>query len=772
MACRPFLPSPGFRRLTSRVSVHEGPPFWSWVGPVTRVPRFLPGFAGHLFSGLPRTPSLLEKGVCQYVLSLCRSQLRRASRARASRAFPTYLAASSSTPGVEMGGKTTPRDGRQLYIIFSTGNNTRFCFAPRAERFLHRCKHDSFYTNKTTAKGVDHPCYKCAQCVRNRLYDPEKCQVCLMWLEKIKENGVEAKQCCDLWVKWNRSLVSIWKHNKVVMYADPKVDMIVWENAEKFALWEPYLPAPKIRQRREKAGDAESTTLPSQPLSSSSQHTPDRQGPAGAQNPELNTDSWVQSMSHVPSFSSALVDNAPSLGSDWSGFADDLDDQLGQFDLLDPSSSVVPPSSLVVVPSSSVVVVPSSGVVPSTLAPPSTLASPSCTLLNPGRKRAHSPDPSPSSRPTVENPASGRSGVGSVPGFSAEQLASLQLIICSCLSSPAAPPAVAPASIAPSPVPPPATVSPLAPLPQPAGVYDDPRPGPSWEYDPPTGDDPSEVPPDDADFDGDYSPELVVLSDTEDGDDINPPVGRSRRDPLHLDAAEVLDRMWHEVPPAIPPIPIPGLQGHTESTTYYCGNKILYRWYDALPQLMLIDGKECLNLPVDQDFVRVFREGGHLAFSIAEPEEEMHAIFRPFVLAAIKTRPKTARLDPPRRDRLRSLASLDLVRKHSSLTPMESSKDKWVESDKALAKKLVATVADAAHSSSLRVLARPIPVLSSSTGFFQYFQGPSLPSLLLLPSTKTFLPCFACTSPATFWPTSLASVPRPTIIGWSSTCSN
>ena len=245
------------------------------------------------------------------------------------------------------------------------------------------------------------------------------------------------------------------------MYADPKVDMIVWENAEKFALWEPYLPAPKIRQRCEKVGDAESTALPSQPLSSSSQQTPDRQGPAGAENPELNTDSWVQSMSHIPSFSSALVDIAPSLGSDWLGFADDLDDQFGQFDSLDPSSSVAPPSSLVVVPSSSVVVVPSSAMVPSSIVPPSTVASPSCTLLNPGRKRAHSPDPSPSSRPAVDNPGSGPSGVGSVPGFSAEQLASLQLIIRSCLSSATAPPAVAPTPVAHSPVLPPATVSPI-----------------------------------------------------------------------------------------------------------------------------------------------------------------------------------------------------------------------------------------------------------------------------------------------------------------------
>ena len=97
----------------------------------------------------------------------------------------------------------------------------------------------------------------------------------------------------DLWVKWNCYLVSIWKHNKVVMYADPKIDMIVWANTEKFALWDPYLTAPKIQQRREKSGDAESTALPSRPLASPSQQTTDRQGPSGAENPKLHTDSII-----------------------------------------------------------------------------------------------------------------------------------------------------------------------------------------------------------------------------------------------------------------------------------------------------------------------------------------------------------------------------------------------------------------------------------------------------------------------------------------------
>ena len=110
---------------------------------------------------------------------------------------------------------------------------------------------------------------------------------------------------------------------------------------------------------------------------------------------------------------------------------------------------------------------------------------------------------------------------------------------------------------------------------------------------------------------------------------------------------------------------------------------------------------------------------------MAEPDEAMHAIFRPFLLAVLKTRLKTTRLDPLRRDQLLSLATLYLVRKHSSLTPMETSKDKWVETNKALAKKMLATVADAFRSSTLKILACPIPILSSVTGFSQYFQGPS-----------------------------------------------
>ena len=111
---------------------------------------------------------------------------------------------------------------------------------------------------------------------------------------------------------------------------------------------------------------------------------------------------------------------------------------------------------------------------------------------------------------------------------------------------------------------PPISVSPIALLPQQASIYSDPCPGPAWECDPPVDESP---------YDADSSPELTVISDAEDRHDTTLPVGRSRQDPIHLDAVDVLHQMWHEVPAAIPPIP-----SHTESSTYYCGFRIHYRW--------------------------------------------------------------------------------------------------------------------------------------------------------------------------------------------------
>ena len=279
---------------------------------------------------------------------------------------------------------------------------------------------------------------------------------------------------------------------------------------------------------------------------------------------------------------------------------------------------------------------------------------------------------------------------------------------------------------------------PPAPLPGPSRVQTsqsvfDPQTGPSWASDPPLLENPGEL---------DDSTELVVLSDSEEGDAVTPPVGRSRLNPLHLAAAEVLDRLWHDTPADISPIPIPSLQGHTESTIYYCGFCIHYQWHEEIPSSFCLRATDTSTSWLTRIFVSVFREGGHLAFSIAEPDESMHAIFRPFVLAALLTRPQMSHTHPSPRDQLRSVAALYLVCQCASFTPMDPSKDKWVESDKALATKLLAAIEDARKNTNLRVQARPVPVISSGTGFSQYFQGPLISPSAAAPAHRDLYALF------------------------------
>ena len=578
------------------------------------------------------------------------------------------------------------------------------------DRYLHRCNHDAFYTHRNTLKHLDHPCLTCATCVTDRLYDPDPCEVCSKWLKNIKDNNVEAESSSSLWMKLNRSLVGYWKHNRTIPYNDPNIDMLIWADTEKFALWKPFLPAPNVRRKRQKS-EASEKSLPATPSPVTTSLLPAGQGVA----PQVTPGQGVApQVTPDPLFSAPLPESGvqpieatrdPSVGgSDWSGFPDDLEEPFP--DLFSDLE----------------------------LAPP-------LAALNPGQKRACSPDPTGREEPVLPNtPVSMPPAVQSE--FSAGQLATLKALIQSCLAPQTLPsPLSAPAPSLHAPILPPTPTSgtpragpswfsgpppPPAPPSGPSGVPPpqsfSPQPGPSWASDPPPAGEAVELT---------EGPEFVVLSDSEEGDADTPPVGRSRMDPLHLAAADALDRLWHETPADISPIPIPGITGHTESTIYYCGSRVHYQWHEEIPTLILFEGNSHIHLPVDQDFVRVFREGGHLAFSIAEPEESLHAIFRPFILAAVLIRPLTSRSPPSPRHQLRSIAALDLVHHRSSFTPMDPSKDKWVESDKALATKLLATVEDARKNANLRVQARPIPVLSSGTGFSQYFQGP-----LLSPTTE------------------------------------
>ena len=85
-----------------------------------------------------------------------------------------------------------------------------------------------------------------------------------------------------------------------------------------------------------------------------------------------------------------------------------------------------------------------------------------------------------------------------------------------------------------------------------------------------------------------------------------------RRNPIHLDAAKKLDRMWHEVPArSVPPIPGPGLKGHTEKRPPFttvvvasitAGLRIFLSFYSWMAMTKSL----CLSIRTTS---QVFREG-------------------------------------------------------------------------------------------------------------------------------------------------------------------
>ena len=170
--------------------------------------------------------------------------------------------------------------------------------------------------------------------------------------------------------------------------------MIVWADKEKFARWEKFLPVPKIRLRRERLGDdgavPPSAHPPNDP-SSSIAGTHAEEVPVSSEFPDVPT------ASDFPLDVDQLV---PSLGSDWSGFEDEL---AGPFSDL----------------------------------PPVELPAPSRATLNPSQNWARSPVPPSLLEQDARfflspHPAAD----GGQPGIMADQVASLRLLIQSCLRLP------------------------------------------------------------------------------------------------------------------------------------------------------------------------------------------------------------------------------------------------------------------------------------------------------------------------------------------------
>ena len=201
-------------------------------------------------------------------------------------------------------------------------------------------------------------------------------------------------------------------------------------------------------------------------------------------------------------------------------------------------------------------------------------------------------------------------------------------------------------------------------------------------------------------------------------------MGRPRTDTLHIKAGKELRRMLNLTPANPLPIPVPILDAHLPTNTYYGGNKIYYQMYQGIPQLLTYKLGLLLNLPVDQETVRVSSEGGHLVFFITVPAYQMHSVFRPFILAANKTRPQTKQVTLSSTSALRQLLTCDQIRRATSLVPMENSRDKWVESNMTIQKKVLEVMKAAQKDVTFRIPYNCPLVTSSNTGMSQYLQAP------------------------------------------------
>ena len=529
---------------------------------------------------------------------------------------------------------------------------------------------------KTTAERLNHPCLECAKCVKYRHYKPDNCDVCVRWLTEIKNNGVNKNKCSEQWLMWNRSLVLQWKQNKVIKYKDREVDLIIWADEEKFEQWKLVLPIPKIQTNLSVSTDR---TVSGLPLNT------DMAGDTLASNSPPREDVPEPPSNFMQTSTPVTIPTQPAMHqmghlppADWSGFTGPLDK---------PISHQFTPEHLRV------------------------------DEPMPGRshKSTRSPSPPPSEADEEEEEGGEIQDTEESSAFTSAQMKTIKNIQSILTEL----------------------------LPQlPTGSHTEDH---GFSLEPETSTEDHRFSPEPGTSTAvqtqhyDIKPEVVTHSNSEDDDLTSPPIGRSKTDPIHMTAGDILDQMWHDIPAQIVPIPMPGIHGHTESTIYYCGSKIQYKWHENIPQLLLMEENKCRNLPVDQEYVKVFKVGGHMAFSIAEPEAQLHSIFWPFIFYALKQSPLEKSPNVSKKhEHLRNMANMDLIKKNTSFTPMDSSKEEWEERDKDFAERINSVIEKVAFSPAYnyKITATPLPVISSATGMSQYLQGPMLQIRSTVPKHK------------------------------------
>ena len=218
------------------------------------------------------------------------------------------------------------------------------------------------------------------------------------------------------------------------------------------------------------------------------------------------------------------------------------------------------------------------------------------------------------------------------------------------------------------------------------------------------------------------SPTIVTLDDS---DDHSPPFDLSKHAPIHQRAAIKLQQLIAASPAAPLPLPVQKYDAHTPMTMYYGRHLVHYCMYDSLPHLLVYHLCKPFPLPVDQDLVRVAKDGEDLIFYIRIHTSELSDLFRPFIWAGSLQRPQIKKAsDPASSLAFRQFMAHEQVHRHTSLTPSSNSHKQWVESNRSLLTEMTDLMAEVQKDDRHRVPILHVDIISSNTGVSQYLRAP------------------------------------------------
>ena len=220
-------------------------------------------------------------------------------------------------------------------------------------------------------------------------------------------------------------------------------------------------------------------------------------------------------------------------------------------------------------------------------------------------------------------------------------------------------------------------------------------------------------------------PPVITLDDQ---DDTDPPFGLTKFAAIHKQAGEQLQSLMSDYPPAPLDLPVAKYDNHTPMTMYYGGQLVHYQLRHSIPQLVVYHSFQPHTVPVDQDLVKVAKDGAELIFYINVPASDLSDLFRPFIWAGSLLRPQSRKqTDPASSLTFRQFMSHEQVRRHTSLTPASNSHKQWVESNRSNLTIIENIMSEVQKDRQYHIPIAHVDIVSSNTGVSQYLRAPLIP---------------------------------------------